>query len=105
MDLYVRPGDLRLAEPGAPGIDVRVHSVQRTGPLVRAGVETIATGAEITVELPHLHHDAPSFKPGAELRLRMMQFSIYPREGHEARQKPAVAGLTPVGEHRERGRA
>jgi sulfate transport system ATP-binding protein len=101
-DLYVRPGDLRLAEPGASGIEVRVTVVHRAGPTVHAGAELVGIGTPISIELPHLHHDAPAFKPGAELRLRMMQFSIFPR--HSAAPQEAVPGLTPVGEHRERGR-
>ena len=32
VDVYVRPGDLRLAEPGGPGVRVRVEDVQRTQP-------------------------------------------------------------------------
>jgi sulfate transport system ATP-binding protein len=103
VHLYVRPGDLRLAEPGAPGIDVRVVTVHRAGPTVHASADLLGNGTTVSIELPHLHHDAPAFKPGAELRLRMMQFSLYPRSA--ASVAPAVQGLTPVGEHRERTRA
>jgi sulfate transport system ATP-binding protein len=101
-DLYVRPGDLRLAEPGMPGLDVKVMTVHRAGPTVHATASLAGNGTTVSIELPHLHHDAPSFKPGATLTLRLMQFSLYPRGSAAA--KPAVAGLTPVGEHRERER-
>ncbi len=75
-DLYVRPADLRVGSPDAPGLDVRVKSTQRTGPLVRVAVET-PSHALLTVELPHLHHDVEHLKPGAEVRLRIMQLSLY----------------------------
>ena len=101
VDVYVRPGDLRLAEAGRPGFGVRVTSVHRTGPIVRAAAETEA-GAPVTIELPHLHHDVPHFVEGAKLRLRLMQFSLYPRE-----ERPAPAGAldAPVLIGRERERA
>ncbi|HUS24052.1 MAG TPA: sulfate ABC transporter ATP-binding protein [Candidatus Binatia bacterium] len=102
VDLYVRPGDLRLAEASAPGIEVRVSAVHRAGPTVHVTAGLAAGGASVAIELPHLHHDAPSFVPGAQLRLRMMQFTLYPRGSGATRA--AVPGLTPVGEHRERGR-
>ena len=35
--------------------------------------------ARLAIELPHLHHDVPHFRAGATLRLRLMQFSVYPR--------------------------
>jgi sulfate transport system ATP-binding protein len=82
VDVYVRPGDLRLAEPAAPGLAVRVVSVQRTGPIVRAEATTIADARLLRIELPHLHHDVPSFVAGAELHLRLMQFSLFPRGAH-----------------------
>jgi sulfate/thiosulfate transport system ATP-binding protein len=78
-DLYVRPGDLRLADPGSPGIEVHVTAVQRTGPIVRASAEVLANGTGVSIELPHLHHDAARFQAGATLRLKMMQFCVYPR--------------------------
>ena len=64
-DLYVRPGDLRLADPGSPGIEVHVTAVQRTGPIVRASAEVLANGTGVSIELPHLHHDAARFQAGA----------------------------------------
>ena len=49
----------------------------------------------------HLHHDVPHFIVGAIVRLRLMQFSIYPRG------KPTVAPATLaapllIGRERER---
>jgi sulfate transport system ATP-binding protein len=100
-DVYVRPGDLRVSDADAPGLDVTVTAVQRTGPIVRAVVEDRASGQRLQVELPHLHHDVPAFAPGAALRLRLAQFSVYPRaERHE----PSAGVAAPVLIGRERAR-
>ncbi|MBK9427610.1 MAG: sulfate/molybdate ABC transporter ATP-binding protein [Gammaproteobacteria bacterium] len=102
VDLYVRPGDLRLAEPGKTGIDVRITEVQRTGPIVRASADLVANDSVVSIELPHLHHDAPAFRVGAQLRLRLMQFSVYPA----ARGSQTGPTQTPVREREpgQRGR-
>jgi sulfate transport system ATP-binding protein len=107
VDVYVRPGDLRLEETGGPGVEARVVAVQRTGPIVRASAEVRTEGARqgvlpLTIELPHLHHDVPSFVGGAVLRLRLMQFSLYPRE-ERAPAPAAVAAPVLIGRERERG--
>ncbi len=98
VDVYVRPGDLRVAEPGGPGVDVRIAALQRTGPIVRASADTLTDGVPVVIELPHLHHDAGRFSAGAVLRLRLMQFSVYP-----SGQRPA-APPAPVLIGRERER-
>jgi sulfate/thiosulfate transport system ATP-binding protein len=101
VDVYVRPGDLRLAEPGHPGVDVRITAVQRTGPIVRASAETLAGASPLTIELPHLHHDVPHLRAGAALRLRPMLFSVYPRS--ERRPSPtALEAPVLIGRERER---
>jgi sulfate transport system ATP-binding protein len=76
--LYVRPSDLRIAQPERPGIEVVVEEVVRTGPLVRAEARSTVDGARVQVEIPHLHHDTEQFVPGARLRLRLLQFSVFP---------------------------
>jgi sulfate transport system ATP-binding protein len=101
-DVYVRPGDLRLVEADAPGLEVTVVAVQRAGPIVRAVVEHRASGQRLQVELPHLHHDVPAlFTPGATLRLRLAQFSVYPRAD---RPEPPTGVAAPVLIGRERAR-
>jgi sulfate transport system ATP-binding protein len=102
VDLYVRPGDLRLAEAGAPGIAARVVSVQRTGPIVRASAVVVANNAELSIELPHLHYDASHFVAGAVVRLRMMQFSVYPAT--RTSQPRQTQTPTPEREPGQRGR-
>lgn len=102
VDIYARPGDLRLASAETPGLDVRVTTVQRTGPTVRATVEHLAGGETLHVEVPHLHHDVPDFRPGNRLRLRLMQFSVYPRTERAA---PPSTLEAPVLIGRERARS
>jgi sulfate transport system ATP-binding protein len=101
VDVYVRPGDLRLAEPDGVGVDVRVDDVQRTGPMVRVTAVTKDGATPVTIELPHLHHDVPRFTAGGMVRLRLMQFSVYPRGA-----RPADMADEPVliGRERQRGR-
>jgi sulfate/thiosulfate transport system ATP-binding protein len=100
-DVYVRPGDLRLAEPGGAGLEVVIESVQRTGPIVRVSAETRADRSPVAIELPHLHHDVPHFVAGAALRLRLMQFSVFAREGRMAASATLSAPLL-IGRERER---
>ncbi len=101
VDVYVRPGDLRLAEVGHAGVDVLVTAVQRTGPVVRASADTLVDRVPLAIELPHLHHDVPHFRAGASLRLRLMQFSVYPR-GERAPEPAALAAPVLIGRERER---
>ncbi len=82
LAIYVRPNDLRVITEKNNndediGLDIDVLHVQRTGPLVRAMVSINTSGQQITVELPHLHHDVQSFVAGAKLRLRLIQFSVF----------------------------
>ena len=102
VDVYVRPGDLRLAEAGGAGVDVRVVDVQRTGPIVRVAADTLNGSIPVTVELPHLHHDVPHFKQGVALRLRFMQFSVYPRA--ERSTNASIGAPVLIGRERERAR-
>jgi sulfate transport system ATP-binding protein len=101
VDVYVRPGDLRLAQPGHAGIDVLVTAVQRTGPIVRASANTVAGASPLSIELPHLHHDVPHFRAGTTLRLRLMLFSVYPR-GERAPEPAATLAPLLIGRERER---
>ncbi|MGK2913899.1 MAG: sulfate/molybdate ABC transporter ATP-binding protein [Porticoccaceae bacterium] len=106
VDLYVRPGDLRLAEAGAPGIAARVVSVQRTGPIVRANAAVVANNSELSIEVPHLHYDTSHFVVGAVVRLRMMQFSLFARADKASGESALVEARAPERrELTERGRA
>jgi sulfate transport system ATP-binding protein len=100
VDVYVRPGDLRLAEPGKPGLPVSVQDVQRTGPIVRVLATTERGRTPVTIELPHLHHDVEAFQVGRVVKLRLQQYSVYPRS-----QRPADTDAAPVLIGRERQRS
>lgn len=101
VTVYVRPADLRAVDNGEAGLPVTVLDVQRTGPIVRAHVEVQLTGQQLSVELPHLHHDVKQFVAKANLNLRLMQFSVY-----EAEQiVPSTSPLTPILIGRERLRS
>ncbi len=91
VDIYVRPGDLRLADAQAPGLPAQLLSVQRTGPIVRVGARIEGADQTLTIELPHLHHDVSSFKTGQSVRLRLMQFSVYPRAARQGSTGPSDA--------------
>ncbi len=103
VDVYVRPGDLRVAEGQSPGIEVEVTRVHRTGPIVRASVRVLSGDRELSVELPHLHHDVPRFRNGEKLRLRLQQFSVYPRAPHTT-ERSMVESPVLIGRERSRGR-
>jgi sulfate transport system ATP-binding protein len=89
--IYVRPDDLRIGSKEQAGFEIEVLEVHRTGPRVSVEGRIRATEQPITIEVPHLHHDAPLFVRGSTVRLRMMQFSVYdeprpaaPPTGHDA---------------------
>jgi sulfate transport system ATP-binding protein len=105
VDIYVRPGDLRATDRHAEGMAVRVREVHRTGPVVRVSVVVAGTELNLTIELPHLHHDVPQFQVGANLRLRLLLFSVFLR-AEAAMVPPSAAVVTaPLLIGRERARA
>ena len=90
VDIYVRPGDLRATGlQQAEGLLVRIREVHRTGPVVRVTAAVAGTETELTIELPHLHHDVPQFQAGANLRLRLLLFSVF-RACEKASTSPAA---------------
>jgi len=104
LSVYVRPADLRVADDATPGIAVTIGSVQRTGAIVRAEAQVEQTGAALSVELPHLHHDTALFVPGARLRLRLMQYSVYPGSAGAAAASVTGGDAIGVAATRERSR-
>jgi sulfate transport system ATP-binding protein len=105
VDVYVRPGDLRVGEPGQPGLEATIVSAQRTGPIVRWEVQATASGQRLEVEIPHLHHDVRAHAPGQVVRLRLNQYSVFSRD---AAGVPTSTSTLPdtllIGRERERGR-
>ncbi len=106
VDIYVRPGDLRAtAIHQTEGLLVQIKKVHRTGPVVRVTAGVADTQLEITVELPHLHHDVSQFQVGADLRLRLQLFSVFPRAKAVTPAPSAAVVTAPVLIGRERARA
>ena len=105
VDIYVRPIDLRVADPGIPSFEAEILTTQRTGPVVRCEARALVSGVTLEIELPHLHFDVPLLKPGAKTQLRLTNFSVFPRGKPITRQAlPDVVANAPA-EYRERGRA
>lgn len=75
--LYVRPGHLRVSSDDGVGLPLVVESLHRSGPLLRVDGRVPGNDTPLSVELPHLHHDTSVFVPGAELRLRLLQYSLF----------------------------
>ena len=68
---------------------------------MRATAETVAGGIPLNIVLPHLHYDVRRFVAGQTLRLRLMQFSIYPPSSPRPSPMPEPPVL--IGRERERG--
>jgi len=106
VDIYVRPGDLRATDrQQAEGLLVQIQHVHRTGPVVRVTAGVLGTDLDLAVELPHLHHDVTQFQVGANLRLRLLLFSVFERAKVPAPVPAAAVVTAPVLIGRERARA
>ncbi|MFT4047110.1 MAG: sulfate/molybdate ABC transporter ATP-binding protein [Solimonas sp.] len=104
VDIYVRPGDLLVTDANAAGFDAVIRGTQRTGPIVRCEATAALSGQAIEIELPHLHHDAQALRAGQQVRLRLSQFSVFPRQARTGDGPlPDVVSNAPA-EYRERGR-
>ncbi|MGH8516017.1 MAG: sulfate/molybdate ABC transporter ATP-binding protein [Panacagrimonas sp.] len=104
VDIYVRPGDLRVAESSSqPGFEAEILAVQRTGPIVRWDIHAKALDQRLEVEIPHLHHDVREHAPGATVRLRLNQYSVFARTDKDAGTK-SIPDTVLIGRERERGR-
>ena len=103
VDIYVRPGDLRATGlHQTEGLLVRIREVHRTGPVVRVTAGVVGTELELTIELPHLHHDVPQFHIGADLRLRLLLFSVFERVPRAAASPVVVTAPLLIGRERSR---
>lgn len=101
VDVYVRPGDLRVNESGKPGFDARILSVQRTGPIMRWEIHASALDRTLEVEIPHLHHDVKMHAPGQTVRLRLNQYSVF-RRSAPAAARTTIPDTVLIGRERER---
>ena len=82
VDVYVRPHDLRVVEASSPGLDARILSVQRTGPMVRASAQLAHDGTRVDVELAHLDPVSSSVVIGNSVRLWPASFGLFARSTH-----------------------
>ncbi|HET8882250.1 MAG TPA: sulfate/molybdate ABC transporter ATP-binding protein [Solimonas sp.] len=103
VDVYVRPGDLRIADATAPGFEATIRGTQRTGPIVRCAAVAAGSGLPIEIEVPHLHYDTQLLRAGQSVRLRLNQFSIFARGAASANPTPRDAPIL-IGSERARGR-
>jgi sulfate transport system ATP-binding protein len=78
VKLYVRPHDLRVVAPEAPGLTATVREVQRTGANVHLRAHLEGHEAPFDIELPHLDPAARGRKPGDRLRLALGAFGLFP---------------------------
>lgn len=105
VDVYVRPGDLRVADADQPAFEATILSAQRTGPLVRWEVLATVLDQRLEVEIPHLHHDVKAHAPGQTVRLRLNQYSVFPRgETPGNLHASAIPDTHLIGRERVRGR-
>jgi len=104
VDIYVRPHDLQIAEPGGPGLDATVTTVQRTGALIRISAQLAQIPDTVELELSHLDPVARSRKPGDAIRVFPISYGLFPRAPHRRPATlPDVVPNAPA-EYRERGR-
>ena len=99
----MRPGDLRATGlHQTEGLLVQMREVHRTGPVVRVTAGVAGTELDLTIELPHLHHDVPQFQIGANLRLRLLLFSVFERVPRAAHAPVVVTAPLLIGRERTR---
>jgi sulfate transport system ATP-binding protein len=79
VDIYVRPHDVRVIASDAPGLDVTVREVQRTGATVHLRTRLDGSDAHFDIELPHLAVAAVGRKPGDRLRVALAVWRLFPR--------------------------
>ncbi|MCC2658905.1 MAG: cysA [Panacagrimonas sp.] len=104
VDIYVRPGDLRVADAAQPSFEAEILAVQRTGPIVRWDIRARALDQQLEVEIPHLHHDVKQHVPGQTVRLRLNQYSVFARGAKGDARPKALPDTVLIGRERERGR-
>ncbi len=79
VDVYLRPHDVRLVAPDAPGLAVTVDSVQRTGATVHLRTTLAGHDKPFDIELPHLDSAAQGRQKGDRLRVAPGAWRLFPR--------------------------
>jgi sulfate transport system ATP-binding protein len=79
--LFVRPHDLAV-EPAerAEGMPATLTSAMTTGPTFRLRLKLEQCEAEVEAEMPKTRFDALGLAPGASVRLRPLEFGLFPAD-------------------------
>ena len=86
--LFVRPHDLAVEPAGrAEGMPATLTSAMTTGPTFRLRLKLEQVEAEVEAEMAKTRFDALGLAPGASVRLRPLEFGLFPAEPGS----PAVA--------------
>ena len=86
--LFVRPHDLAVEPAGrAEGMPATLTSAMTTGPTFRLRLKLEQVEAEVEAEMARTRFDALGLAPGASVRLRPLEFGLFPAEPGS----PAVA--------------
>jgi sulfate/thiosulfate transport system ATP-binding protein len=79
--LFVRPHDLAVERAGrTPGMPAVLTSVMTTGPTYRLQLKREQGDAEVEAEMAKTRFDALGLAPGASVRLRPLEFGLFPAD-------------------------
>ena len=80
--LFVRPHDLAVERAGRmPGMPAVLTSVMTTGPTYRLQLKLEQGDAEVEAEMAKTRFDALGLAPGASVKLRPLEFGLFPADG------------------------
>ena len=81
--LFVRPHDLEVEPPGrrAQGMPALLTSVVTTGPTYRLQLTLEQADANVEAEMAKSRFDALGLAPRASVRLRPLEFGLFPADG------------------------
>ncbi|MET0281752.1 MAG: sulfate/molybdate ABC transporter ATP-binding protein [Steroidobacteraceae bacterium] len=78
VTVYVRPHDIRVVGAEAPGLEVTVREVQRTGANVHLRTRLEGREESFDIELPHLEPSARGRQAGDRLRVGLATYRLFP---------------------------
>ncbi|MGQ3055835.1 MAG: sulfate/molybdate ABC transporter ATP-binding protein [Nevskia sp.] len=105
VNVYTRPNELRIADAGdAAALSGTVVEIQRTGLLLRLGVQLLSSGDTIEIELPNPDPAVQRWQLGDAIRVRPARYSLFPRKATTAEVENGFDPTRTVAEHRERSR-
>lgn len=105
VNVYTRPNELRIADAGdAAALSGTVVEIQRTGLLLRLGVQLLSSGETIEIELPNPDPAVQRWQLGDAIRVRPARYSLFPRKATTAEVENGFDPTRTVAEHRERSR-